>query len=305
MHIYIAYCCLLLSSGVTCLPVQVEREVQSSTAEITDAAAAALDSDAAPEAVPEAASNDAVAVPPIPGMEYPIIQLITPTLKFGKSLDGFTSAHLRKKEKKISVAGVVDNFSKFTFENVRCTAEEGSINSPLSPSIKPGMKEGFASHNSDLVLSDSWVHCGMELGRNTKTMVHFMYNVPRYRYLYSNKLAVAICDKYSPDCFKMNAKNMYDNDYAFMRKGKFSETDKRPLQFCTSEICIVGKMGVSMQPDVRFHIYPAQLSDASDDVLKTLTRFNKVAKNWSDFVNSEEATTWHWGSGTFPPQDFL
>lgn len=217
------------------------------------------------------------------GISAVAASLIGTAVSAGTSLAGTTVGALANKAYSIAVSGSVENYSKFDLTKVKCTNKAGYINKAL-PTIHAGLKEGFASHQGGAG-TGSWVHCSMVASGSPNTMVHIMYIAPNNFDLYSNKLALGICSRKLSECRNLNAYKMYYENYKFMTRGEFYYSSN-DMVFCHKELCMVGKMGTSHQPEIKINVYAKKFTDAFEKIQHKFKSNNKTSGDYDKFINS-------------------
>ena len=176
----------------------------------------------------------------------------------------------------VLLAGVVENFSRWTMFFKECVYEDGEANVPMQ-TVKPGYKEGFAAHKKAGIYG---VHMKctfvMETGGESgdgDEKIHFMVDIPwDVSITKENRLALAVCNGTVDDaCNSLTLSDMSTRSYSFMT-GRMYKNSVKNIAQCNNHVCLMGTMGTSYTPIVRIKLYPKYAKDLSEAAAKKLKK---------------------------------
>ena len=204
----------------------------------------------------------------VKGGNYSGLEMLVDTILPGVSMIGKTTKDLLDGSDEVRIAGVVENFSRWSMFYSDCVFEDGQAN-VLMQTVKPGYKEGFAAHKKVGVYG---VHMKCTFVMDNEK-IHFMVDVPwDVGITKENRLALAVCNGTADDtCNSLTLSDMGTGSYSFMTSRMYKNSVQNLAQ-CNSKVCLVGTMGTTFTPIIRIKAYPVDVKDLSTAAAEKLKK---------------------------------
>lgn len=196
---------------------------------------------------------------------FHILGRLTLSMERGATLKGKSIADLQDRNFFVRASGGFHNLLKWPL-HLAPKGEEthsGVINCPIPTTVKAGYVEGFASRKSDRAPTGTMVRHSWIV--DDDIMIHFMYSAPfAFTYFNKNFLAVAACLESDQQCRSLEAYDMCNNEFQFLKRKIFYDPEvdlKDPVGVCVDEVCVMGWMTTSHHPIVRVFAFPKNYYD--------------------------------------------
>lgn len=209
-----------------------------------------------------------------------VAALISGGISAGTSLAGTTAAALLNKQFNVAAGGSIENFSKWTMILDYCTAEQGYIDKPMI-NVRPGKKEGFASHKTGNTATGTYVYCRYKVKGNALRL-HIMYSAPYSFDMHSNWLGLAIT---TPNV-QLDADKMYYGTYSYVALEEFYNS-VRPAKICSHGFCVSGTMGTSHHPEIHVKFYPEEFKDLGFPIKQALKDKPYKRREYARFIRAQ------------------
>lgn len=100
--------------------------------------------------------------------------IIEAAIKAGPSIKSAYDA-LKGSKAALRLVGTIENPTKWNLNLFNCDVLKGTMSVPMSPSISPGLKEGFTSENDN---GDIRTKCTLSVNKRS-TFLHLAYKIPQ------------------------------------------------------------------------------------------------------------------------------